>query len=42
MKGPLDGISHAEEAVNKDLAGDRNETSNTMTAVWLQIGKPWA
>ena len=38
LKGPLDGISHAEEAVNKDLAADRNGTWNTITALWSQIG----
>jgi membrane-associated phospholipid phosphatase len=38
LKGPLDGVSHAEEVVNKDLAGDRNGTWDTITAVWSQIG----
>ncbi|TDW23738.1 phosphatase PAP2 family protein [Kribbella kalugense] len=38
LKGPLDGLSHAEESVNKDLAGDRNGTWNTITAIWSQIG----
>jgi hypothetical protein len=38
LKGPLDGIPDAEEAVNKDFSGDRNETWNAMTAVWSQIG----
>ena len=38
LKGPLDGISHAEEAVNKDLAAHRSGTWNAITAVWSQIG----
>lgn len=38
LMGPLKGISHAEEAVNKDLAADRNGTWDTITAVWSQIG----
>jgi undecaprenyl-diphosphatase len=38
LQGPLDGLSHAEESVNKDLAGDRTGTWNTITAVWSQIG----
>lgn len=38
LDGPLDGLSHAEEAVNKDLASDRTGSWNTITAVWSQIG----
>jgi undecaprenyl-diphosphatase len=38
LKGPLDGLSHSEEAVNKELAGDRTGSWNTITAVWSQIG----
>ncbi|GAB2597320.1 phosphatase PAP2 family protein [Kribbella endophytica] len=38
LKGPLDGISHAEESVNKDIAGDRTGTWDTITAIWSQIG----
>ena len=38
LKGPLDGLSHAEEGVNKDLAGHRDGTWNTITAIWSQIG----
>jgi undecaprenyl-diphosphatase len=38
LKGPFDGVSHAEETVNQDLAGDRTGTWNTITAIWSQIG----
>ncbi|WP_133980287.1 phosphatase PAP2 family protein [Kribbella voronezhensis] len=38
LKGPLDGVSHAEEGVNKDLAAHRDGSWNTITAVWSQIG----
>jgi undecaprenyl-diphosphatase len=38
LKGPLDGISHSEEAVNRGIAADRSGTWNTITAVWSQIG----
>jgi membrane-associated phospholipid phosphatase len=38
LDGPLHGLSHAEEAVNKDLASDRTGSWNTITAVWSQIG----
>lgn len=36
--GPLNGVSQAEESVNKDLAADRTGTWDTITAVWSQIG----
>ncbi len=36
--GPLDGVSRAEESVNKDVAADRTGTWDTITAVWSQIG----
>jgi membrane-associated phospholipid phosphatase len=38
LRGPLDGLSHAEESVNKDLASDRTKTWNTITLVWSHIG----
>ena len=38
LKGPFDGLSKAEESVNKDLAADRTGTWDTITAVWSQIG----
>ena len=38
LMGPLNGVSQAEESVNKDLAADRTGTWDTITAVWSQIG----
>jgi membrane-associated phospholipid phosphatase len=38
LTGPLDGLSHAEGAVNKEVAADRTGAWNTITAVWSQIG----
>ncbi|WP_328332422.1 phosphatase PAP2 family protein [Kribbella sp. NBC_00382] len=38
LKGPLDGLSHSEEAVNKDLADGRSGTWNTITLIWSHIG----
>jgi membrane-associated phospholipid phosphatase len=38
LKGPLDGLSHSEEAVNKDLAAHRSNTWNTITLIWSHIG----
>jgi undecaprenyl-diphosphatase len=38
LRGPLDGLSRSEESVNKDLAGDRTGTWNTITLIWSHIG----
>jgi undecaprenyl-diphosphatase len=38
LRGPLDGLSHAEESVNKDLAAGRTNTWNSITLVWSHIG----
>jgi undecaprenyl-diphosphatase len=38
LDGPLDGLSHSEEAVNKDLANHRTGTWNTITLIWSHIG----
>jgi membrane-associated phospholipid phosphatase len=38
LDGPLDGLSHSEESVNKDLASHRSGTWNTITLIWSHIG----
>jgi membrane-associated phospholipid phosphatase len=38
LKGPLDGLSHSEEAVNKDLAAHRTGSWNTITEIGSQVG----
>jgi undecaprenyl-diphosphatase len=38
LDGPLEGLSHSEEAVNKDLANHRTGTWNTITLIWSHIG----
>lgn len=38
LKGPLDGLSHSEESVNKDVANQRTGTWDTITLVWSHIG----
>ncbi|WP_106210631.1 phosphatase PAP2 family protein [Kineococcus rhizosphaerae] len=38
LTGPLAGLSHAEEAVNDELAADRTPGWNTVTLVWSHLG----
>lgn len=38
LTGPLIGFSREEEVVNKDLAGQRSSTWNTITMVWSHMG----
>jgi undecaprenyl-diphosphatase len=38
LKGPLDGLSHSEEGVNKGLAAHRTGSWNTITEIGSQVG----
>ncbi|NEA35437.1 phosphatase PAP2 family protein [Streptomyces sp. SID13031] len=38
LKGPLEGLAHSEESVNKDVANHRTGSWDTITLVWSHIG----